>query len=50
MPSAGYLPKACRAICDERGALLILDEVQTGLGRTGEWFAYAAFRDRRPTS
>ncbi|MFO8006133.1 MAG: aspartate aminotransferase family protein [Candidatus Brocadiia bacterium] len=29
-----------RALCDERGLLLILDEVQTGMGRTGEWFAY----------
>ncbi len=29
-----------RRICDERGALMIVDEVQTGLGRTGRWFAY----------
>ena len=27
-------------MCEERGALLILDEVQTGLGRTGDWFAF----------
>ncbi len=39
IPSAGYLP-GLRRLCDERGVLLILDEVQTGLGRTGEWFAY----------
>ncbi len=39
VPSAGYL-EGLRRICDERGALLILDEVQTGLGRTGKWFAY----------
>jgi predicted acetylornithine/succinylornithine family transaminase len=39
IPSAEYLP-GLRALCDERGALLILDEVQTGLGRTGRWFAY----------
>ena len=39
IPSAGYLP-GLRRLCDERGALLILDEVQTGLGRTGRWFAY----------
>src|SRR5205814_8045830 len=29
-----------RALCDEREALLILDEVQTGLGRTGRWFGF----------
>jgi acetylornithine/N-succinyldiaminopimelate aminotransferase len=32
--------KAIRELCDERGLLLILDEVQTGLGRTGKLFAY----------
>jgi acetylornithine/N-succinyldiaminopimelate aminotransferase len=31
---------AARALCDEQGAALILDEVQTGLGRTGKMFAY----------
>ena len=31
--------RAARAICDKQGALLILDEVQTGFGRTGRWFA-----------
>ncbi len=35
----GYL-KAARAACDESGALLVLDEIQSGIGRTGEWFAY----------
>ncbi len=29
-----------RALCDERGMLLVVDEVQSGMGRTGEWFAY----------
>lgn len=35
----GYLA-AARASCDARGALLVLDEVQTGMGRTGEWCAF----------
>ena len=30
--------RALRALCDERGIVLIYDEVQTGVGRTGEWF------------
>ena len=29
-----------RRLCDERGALLILDEVQTGVGRCGSWYAF----------
>ena len=37
--SAEYLLGA-RALCDERGLLLMLDEVQTGLGRTGAWFGH----------
>ncbi|MDZ4826571.1 MAG: aspartate aminotransferase family protein, partial [Actinomycetota bacterium] len=32
--------RAVRQLCDEREALLIMDEVQTGLGRTGEWFGF----------
>jgi acetylornithine/succinyldiaminopimelate/putrescine aminotransferase len=39
LPGPGYL-EGVRKLCDEKGVLLILDEVQTGLGRTGEWFAY----------
>ncbi|HLT70236.1 MAG TPA: acetylornithine transaminase [Acidimicrobiales bacterium] len=40
VPAApGYL-EGVRRLCDERGALLILDEVQTGLGRTGRWFGF----------
>ncbi|MGV9250352.1 acetylornithine transaminase [Streptomyces sp. NPDC003697] len=41
VPPAGYL-KAARAITAATGALLVLDEVQTGVGRTGHWFAYQA--------
>lgn len=39
VPSSDYLSGA-RALCSERGVLLVCDEVQTGLGRTGEWFAF----------
>lgn len=35
----GYLA-AARKVCDETGALLVLDEIQSGIGRTGTWFAY----------
>jgi len=35
----GYL-KAARDACDAAGALLVLDEIQSGIGRTGEWFAH----------
>jgi 4-aminobutyrate aminotransferase len=38
VPPAGWLP-GLRRICDERGLLLVLDEVYTGFGRTGRWFA-----------
>jgi acetylornithine/N-succinyldiaminopimelate aminotransferase len=36
---ADYL-RGIRRLCDERGMLMIVDEVQTGLGRTGEWFGF----------
>jgi acetylornithine/N-succinyldiaminopimelate aminotransferase len=39
VPSPGYL-KALRKICDEHRLLLVLDEIQTGMGRTGRLFAY----------
>jgi acetylornithine aminotransferase len=38
-PPAGYL-KALREICDVNGTLLVIDAVQTGMGRTGFWFGY----------
>jgi acetylornithine/N-succinyldiaminopimelate aminotransferase len=38
-PPDGYL-RAVRQACDGAGALLVLDEVQSGIGRTGEWFAF----------
>ena len=37
----GYL-RAAREACDEAGALLVLDEIQSGIGRTGAWFAHQA--------
>jgi acetylornithine/N-succinyldiaminopimelate aminotransferase len=43
----GYL-EAVRSLCDEREALLIVDEVQTGLGRTGRWFGFEHGGDVRP--
>ncbi len=39
VPSDGYLGEV-RELCDKHGLLLILDEVQTGMGRTGKFFAY----------
>ena len=38
----GYL-QAVRELCDRAGALLVIDEVQTGLGRTGKWFGFEHF-------
>jgi acetylornithine/LysW-gamma-L-lysine aminotransferase len=39
-PGSGDYLRGVRQLCDERGALLIVDEVQTGFGRTGRWFAF----------
>jgi acetylornithine aminotransferase len=39
IPDADYLAKL-RALCDRHNLLLMLDEIQTGMGRTGQWFAY----------
>ncbi len=41
VPPEGYL-RAAREITAVRGALLVLDEVQTGIGRTGAWFAHTS--------
>jgi len=42
LPAEGYLP-AIRKWCDQKGILLILDEIQTGVGRTGTLFAYEQY-------
>jgi acetylornithine aminotransferase len=39
VPPADYLQQL-RALCDDTGALLVIDAVQTGMGRTGDWFGY----------
>lgn len=45
----GYVPaplsflKGLRKICDENNILLIFDEVQSGFGRTGDWFAFQGY-------
>jgi len=40
--TAEYM-QAIRRLCDQKGAVMLLDEVQTGIGRTGKWFAYQYF-------
>lgn len=42
VPPASFL-KGLRALCDRHNILLILDEIQSGFGRTGRWFAYEHF-------
>lgn len=39
IPPSDFIP-GIRDLCDDTGALMICDEVQTGMGRTGKWFAY----------
>jgi acetylornithine/N-succinyldiaminopimelate aminotransferase len=42
-PADADYVRAVRRLCDERGILLIFDEVQTGFGRTGKWFGFEHF-------
>ena len=42
-PMSREFVAAARELCDSTGALLLADEIQSGLGRTGEWFAYQHF-------
>ncbi|MGB2984531.1 MAG: aminotransferase class III-fold pyridoxal phosphate-dependent enzyme [Phycisphaerae bacterium] len=42
IPDSSFLPKL-RALCDRHGILLVCDEVYTGTGRTGKWFAFEHF-------
>jgi acetylornithine/N-succinyldiaminopimelate aminotransferase len=46
-PPPGYLT-AVRELCDEHEALLMVDEIQTGLARTGRWFGFQHTPDLRP--
>lgn len=46
VPPASFL-QGLRAVCDQHGILLIIDEIQSGFGRTGRWFAHEHF-DVRP--
>ena len=42
VPDSGFLPRL-RALCDKHGILLVCDEIQSGTGRTGKWFAFEHF-------
>jgi acetylornithine/N-succinyldiaminopimelate aminotransferase len=42
-PATAAYFRGVRELCDERGVLLMVDEVQTGLGRTGRWFGFQHF-------
>jgi acetylornithine aminotransferase/acetylornithine/N-succinyldiaminopimelate aminotransferase len=44
IPAGDEFFRTARDICDERGALFIVDEVQTGMGRTGRWFGFQHYR------
>ncbi len=42
-PATAEYFEGVRRLCDERGLLMIVDEIQTGFGRTGEWFGFQHF-------
>lgn len=43
IPATPEFMKGLRALCDEKGILMLCDEVQCGMGRTGHWFAFQAY-------
>ncbi len=47
IPDDHYLP-GIRALCDENNWLMMLDEIQTGMGRSGQWFAYQQHSNATP--
>jgi acetylornithine aminotransferase len=47
IPDADYLP-GIRKLCDENNWLMMLDEIQTGMGRSGRWFAHQHFDNASP--
>ncbi len=49
VPAPGYLA-AVRALCDANGWLMMLDEVQTGMGRCGSWFAFQSAQGMQTTT
>ena len=42
VPRTCWIPEGGAEICDQAGALLVIDEIQSGIGRTGHWFASTA--------
>jgi acetylornithine/N-succinyldiaminopimelate aminotransferase len=48
LPAPSGFLEGLRATCDKQGALLVLDEVQTGMGRTGRWFGHQWAANVRP--
>ena len=43
LPADPFFVQGLRKLCDEQGILMLMDEIQTGIGRTGEWFCYPHF-------